>query len=291
LGQLPGGNASFAFDTSTGGGVIVGWGDSATGDQAFRWTQATGMQGMSPLIGNGPSKATSVSNDGAVIAGYIGGGDGFRWSLTDGVKILPGAVVEGMNASGSVLVGSNANAQAYHWQNDVMTLIPFLPGGFSGIAHAVSDNGIVVVGNGSSNNNANGNNAFRWTKATGISSLGDLPGGNFDSVAWAVSGTGQFIVGSSETATGPAAFIWDANHGMRELRKVLLNDYQVDPGLWTLESAVGISADGNTILGYGLDPTGRTAPWIVTLPEPATALASICGLLIFVRRRAGRQLV
>jgi len=52
-----------------------------------------------------------------------------------------------------------------------------LPGGnFSSSATGVSDDGTVVVGNGSP---ASGGGAFRWTAATGMVGLGDLQGGNY----------------------------------------------------------------------------------------------------------------
>ena len=52
----------------------------------------------------------------------------------------------------------------------------------------------------------NGFEAFRWTAATGMVGLGDLPGGPFASVARGVSGDGSVVVGRSLSANGTEAF-------------------------------------------------------------------------------------
>jgi probable HAF family extracellular repeat protein len=49
-----------------------------------------------------------------------------------------------------------------------------------------------------------------------ITDLGDLPGGGNNSVATAINEKGQ-VVGSSQSAQGPHAFIWDAQKGMHDL--------------------------------------------------------------------------
>jgi hypothetical protein len=35
---------------------------------------------------------------------------------------------------------------------------------------------------------------------------------------------------------------------------------------WTLQEAYAVSADGATIAGYGLDPTGKTQAWLAHIP-------------------------
>jgi hypothetical protein len=37
---------------------------------------------------------------------------------------------------------------------------------------------------------------------------------------------------------------------------------------WSLDLANGVSADGNTIVGFGRDPGGNNEAWIATLPAP-----------------------
>lgn len=53
---------------------------------------------------------------------------------------------------------------------------------------------------------------------------------------------------------------------------VNLKDYLIAHGAsnltgWTLTAAQGISANGNTIVGYGRNPAGQSEAWIATVPE------------------------
>jgi uncharacterized membrane protein len=96
--------------------------------------------------------------------------------------------------------------------------------------------------------------------------LGVLPG-FISSSSEAVSADGSVIVGSSRSATGIEAFVWDATHGMRSLRDVLVNNFGLGASLtgWTLTSANDISADGQFIVGTGTNPSGNTEAWLARL--------------------------
>jgi probable HAF family extracellular repeat protein len=112
--------------------------------------------------------------------------------------------------------------------------------------------------------------------------LGFLPGvvniGN--SNAHAVSADGSVVVGTAFSPSNPnyQAFIWDAAHGMRSLQQVLTDDGLNLTG-WVLTDARAISADGNTIVGNGLDPNGKGEAWIANIPEPGTGLLVSMGLM------------
>src|SRR5438105_4002183 len=69
LGNLPGGNESLAYGVSADGSVVVGESDSASSQQAFRWTSGEGMVGLGYLAGAAYSYASGVSADGSVIVG------------------------------------------------------------------------------------------------------------------------------------------------------------------------------------------------------------------------------
>ena len=114
--------------------------------------------------------------------------------------------------------------------------------------------------------------------------LGDLAGGSFWSSATAVSFDGQIIVGNSTSASGDEAFIWDAVNGMRSLKSVLVNQCHLNLTGWTLY-ADGISADGLTIVGSGVNPSGETEAWAATIPEPASALLFGLGAVVLGLRR------
>jgi hypothetical protein len=79
------------------------------------------------------------------------------------------------------------------------------------------------------------------------------------------------------------AFIWDATNGMRDLNFVLPDEYGVDLQGWLLNSANGISDDGQVIAGYGHNPQGQLEAWVVVLPEPS-ALGLLARTLVLTRR-------
>jgi hypothetical protein len=96
------------------------------------------------------------------------------------------------------------------------------------------------------------------------------------------------VVGNSETGTDVSeAFVWDAQHGMRNLKTVLTNDYNLDLAGWTLTDA-RVSDDGRTFVGAGTDPAGRQQGWIATVPEPGTVSLLVVGSVgLLMRRRRG----
>ena len=73
LGDLPGGVfQSKARAISDDGSVVVGWSDSASGTEAFRWTAASGVQTLGWLEGyTDESWAFDASYGGSVIVGWI----------------------------------------------------------------------------------------------------------------------------------------------------------------------------------------------------------------------------
>jgi probable HAF family extracellular repeat protein len=169
-----------------------------------------------------------------------------------------------------------------------MVGLGILPGGTYSAANDVSADGSVVVGVSGS---ASGPQAFRWTSGGGMVGLGDLPGGSFGPEARGVSADGSVVVGlTTNPFFGPGAFYWTADGGMRALWDVLLSR-GIDPAAdgWTkLTGAFAISADGNTIVGYGIRNNNNEAfvaviPTIV--PEPAAAALALLGVNSFLLRR------
>jgi len=69
---------------------------------------------------------------------------------------------------------------------------------------------------------------------------------------------------------------------MQNLRDLLLADGIAELDGWTLLNATGISGDGRTIVGYGVNPDGNTEAWIATIPElhSLLLLATAIGLLV-----------
>ena len=192
-GLTGGGFQSVARGVSADGSIVVGWGSSANGTEAFRWAQATGMVGLGDLPGGiSSSDARGVSADGSIVVG------------------------RGSSANGTDAYGT----EAFRWaQATGMVGLGDLPGGlFYSDASGVSADGSVVVGSSksaSSGGTGTGRTeAFRWAQATGMVGLGDLPGGLFYSDASGVSADGSVVVGVSEGANGREAFRWTQATGM-----------------------------------------------------------------------------
>jgi probable HAF family extracellular repeat protein len=231
--------------------------------------------------------------------------EAFRWrdGVMVGLGDLPNGASEsealGVSGDGSVVVGQSdaAGPEAFRWENGQMTALSGPLGIFFQIptsAWAVSDDGSVIVGYGGS---PLGYRAFRWTAATGFVPLGTLPNGDAAEQAWDVSADGSVIVGAfggnyrnsflwrngvltdlgfpgAMRVSGDGSVVigenypsllWDAVHGARDLRQVLVGEYGLDLTGWTYLIAGGISFDGRTIVGEGWNPCGVQEAWIARL--------------------------
>ena len=291
----------FAHGVSGDGEVIVGEGRFETLSYGFHWRSNQDVR--STYRG----AARAVSADGIVTVGNCEmpgiGQFAYRWTVAGGGQLLgdlPGgadnSIAYDTSDDGTVIVGrgnSNYGGEAFVWSaSGGIAGLGDLPGGaFSSSAAAVSGNGRFAVGNGTS---ASGPQACVWDLSViapagvgpkfddcdrGIQGLGDLPGGSFHSVALDISDDGTIIVGAGRTTLGDEAFIWDAEHGMRNLREVLVDEYSLSLNDWMLTSAEGISANGRIIVGTGINPAGRCEAWRAVIPEPGTI--GIALLLLF----------
>ena len=218
--------------------------------------------------------ATALSSDGTVAVGAVGddlfgvglGGEyqAFRWRDGSGIESLgdlPGATVRSfataVSADGRVIVGQGTSSgdvggEAFRWTEETgMVGLGHLDSRIMNTATDVSDDGQVVVGY------AYGllldPVAFQWTEDSQMTELG------FE-VAQAVNADGSTIVGQSNGV----AMIWDDELGVRRLQDVLAMEYGLSENLvgWSLEAAMDISADGETIIGFGENPHGLREAWI-----------------------------
>lgn len=287
LGDLPGGRYQcLAFCVSADGSHVAGQSSSTASTEdlyyleACRWVGGGGPIAMGVIPGASyySSVATAISGDGAVIIGQSSGPSGFqafRWTQAGGMVglgDLPGGYFQStgtaVSADGSVVVGTGSaavySAEAFRWtQAGGMIGLGDLPGGMSAsYATGVSADGSVVVGRA---NSTSGYEAFRWTQAGGMVGLGDLPGGDFLGAANAVSADGTVIVGRGRSSTYDEAMIWTAEEGMRNLRDVLVNEGGLDLTGWTLSEAWAVAADGRTIVGNGINPSGQAEGWIACI--------------------------
>jgi probable HAF family extracellular repeat protein len=148
-------------------------------------------------------------------------------------------------------------------------------GGSVGYSLNISADSTVIVGYDQSDN---GTEAFRWTQETGMVSLGTLAVGEsyYGQLYISTSADGSIIVGASTNQ----AFHWTQKTGMVSLKETLIGA-GLDVSGWSLTSANGISADGFTIVGNGINPSGQSEAWVANLepiPEPLTILGSIAAI-------------
>ena len=66
---------------------------------------------------------------------------------------------------------------------------------------------------------------------------------------------------------------------MRRLQDVLEQEYGLDITGWRVGGATGITPDGRTMVGWGVNPNGNTEAWLARIPEPDTLLLTIVGAL------------
>jgi probable HAF family extracellular repeat protein len=293
VGDLTGGTVlSAAYGVSGDGSVVCGYSNSTTGDQAFRWTAAGGLEGLGNLPGGGTlSFARAVSADGSAIVGDSSsgnGGEAFRWTAAGGMVglgDLPGnaffSIANGVNADGSVVVGHSESAlsgtlsaEGFRWtQATGMLPLGDLPGSnFFSVATAVSADGLRIAGYGTSTlSGPASSEATRWSWPSPPQALGDLAGGGFGGNAFGISADGNVIVGLSAATGGVFAFRWSdpaaGGSGMQSIGDI--------PGGSAFSRANGISADGNVIVGQSIGPSGMEAfVWTA-----ATGCVSLKGLL------------
>jgi probable HAF family extracellular repeat protein len=184
LGTLSGGTESWATAINASG-EVSGYCFTPTGTEAFQWTKATGMQGLSYLQGGTFSGATAINRFGQ-IAGY---------SATNGYTPV----------------------YAFIWSKTTgMQNLGKLPGYDSSSASAINDLG-QVAGESDCITCRLATHATLWSKAKGsMLDLGVLPGAA-SSWAYGINNAGQ-VVGSSSNGH---AFVWSPSTGMLDLNNLI----------------------------------------------------------------------
>ncbi len=288
LGTLPSGTYSVSRAVSADGLTMAGWSGTPVGllelTHACVWTGA-GVRDLGSS-GAGNSLAYGISADGSVVVGYNYLANSqlraFRWTEGGGMAnlgVLSGtgwasSTAYGVSGNGQVVVGvcekyQANNQRAFRWtQSGGMQTLGTLKSGKFSEAWAANANGSVVVG---SSDSVRGSRAFRWTSA-GMKDLGALPGQLY-SYGRAISGDGSKIVGycgdgtvevlpiSGSNVTTGRAFYWTSATGMVDLNTYLA---PLMPSGWTLRGAIGISAGGTTITGWGMHD-GKPEAWVARL--------------------------
>jgi probable HAF family extracellular repeat protein len=300
-----------ANGVSDDGSVVVGGSNFGSGPEAYRWTAGGGMAGLGDLpTGGFMSHATAVSGDGSVVVGYsdsdhvvvddlgdtrVSAEEAFRWDAATGMVglgiVAPGpwynsfySIASGISQDGAVIAGTSSdyNDAPFHWtQTGGMETDCFE---CELVGAGISPDGKTIVGG--ILDPSWGGAAFRWDFETEGLEFLDTPDGLAFSAALDASLGGEFLVGfvgDFETGETQAA-LWDDENNVYLLSELLAELGLGLPG-WTLESATAISADGRTIVGYGINPDGFREAWVVNMPEPGTALLLALGLSILAAHR------
>jgi probable HAF family extracellular repeat protein len=292
----PGAQGSLARACSADGSVIVGGSqlpDSLNEDGSpFRWTAATGLVWLGSLGGSSGGVARGVSSDGSVVVGYGSNAnfdpEAFRWTAASGLVPLgdlPGGVfnsqASAVSADGTRVIGLASTAgsaynTSFRW-SVANGLQQMMPAGFRTIG--MSRDGAFAAG-------TDLGRAARVDIDAGTELIlphVTIPGlGTDTDTAWAANGDGSVVVGMQNLSLLNGffgrAFVWDAAHGTRILRNVLIDDFGLGAQLagWELNSATCVSDDGRTFAGYGFAPSGEQWAWRATLPDCETTAERFC---------------
>lgn len=178
------------------------------------------------------SNAYGLSPDGQTVLGRDGSGNAFRSTLTGPLTILGPGTAKRITADGTVIMG-NVGSNVFRWTQSGTTIIG------AGDLQGMSRDGSAAAGL-----------QFQWSSAGGYGSLPSLPSGGAgqNRYAWAISGDGSTIVGSSTWFPGGAAPVRWTSAGALSLGAI--------PGGTSDAVGSAVSHDGSIIYGMGLGPTG-----------------------------------
>jgi hypothetical protein len=260
-------------DVSVDGTILVGTGNTKTGLRAFRADTAVVdedgvpipvqlvIQDAVTLQTLRSSAAEAVSEDGLIIAGY-------------------GSTKTANRAFVTTVLDATTDPITLE-----STILPMLGGGKFAEAYAMTPDGAVIAGRSDS---PKGPVACIWfvDETTGewvVKSLGALSKKNKDAVATGIayrvgSAVGDLIVvGRSQSILYPSeAFVWAGNPVLEDdeigyfydleyiLTKTGAGEASAMGSSWILYEATGISAAGERIVGWGINPEGGVEAWLVT---------------------------
>ncbi|MFO0375787.1 MAG: immunoglobulin domain-containing protein, partial [bacterium] len=266
-------------------------------------TALPGPDPSDPFAGIIPftSDAVGLSDDGRRVIGSLPFGfdsrDGaFAWSADTGFTPSPpiagfragplqgpGLLVVGAANDARIALGYEAkffideqnrvvnDTQAFYWTAASGTVglgwAALNPFSNNSIATDATPDGAVICGTSSTADTVS-NVGHLWTAQTGWERIAP---DNFPSPALAIAADGRTVVGWYSPSSGQSAraYIWTRDDGFNDLQTVLQAQGAVLPPGFTLSEARGISDDGRTIVGFGIDVQGRSIGWVATyIPQP-----------------------
>ena len=260
LPPFPGGFSSYATSVNNLG-QVVGWAENGVADptcvnlgnniyqvlqfRAAIWQPDGTMQELPPLPGDSTSAATAINDLGQVV---------------------------GISGDCFIAVGFSSARHAVLWQNGVPIDLGNIGGDAWNTPTAINNHGTIIGFANTAPGLAKTFQAFIWTAAGGMKSLGTLPG-DFRSEALGINEMGQ-IVGLSRGNPPPAgnapflirAFLWQ-NGTMTDINSLAVS------GSPYLLFAGDIDQQGH-IVGEALDINTFDAPGFIATPVPPGAAVS-----------------
>lgn len=272
--------ANYLYGVSADGSVIVGM-EILSGGSGIRPYRHT--NGSAELLPGTFGFAYGVSGDGVTVVGQ--NPDGFRWTEVGGTVAIPLLLDEDFNSAtaistdGSTIAGSaelsGGGMRAFRWTVGGGTeALPIT--GYDVFANAVNADGSTIVGT-FITQVGQATIPFAWTEQ-GVVTMDALSvADGVENTVMAITADGAWAGGSSDDQ----AVIWNTRNG--EL--ILLKDFLIASGItgldgWELEAVSGMSADGLSLAGSGVNPAGNREGWHVTIsaiPEPATITLLLLG--------------
>jgi uncharacterized membrane protein len=256
LGDLAGGSFSSSVNAISGdGSTVVGVSASGSGNEAFVWTAAGGMQGLGDVAGGTfSSVANDVSADGSIVVGTGRGASGdqaFRWTAAGGLQTLGASALSAtaITRDGTTIVGrTSLSPGAYRWTaasgiqamaaGTQSNVLPGFPSDLSADGSLVVGTtfGIVCPNEGGERMAGCG---WRWRATTGyrhdMSGMGDVNAVSSDGLVLVGTRIIRFAVSDFEQAA-----VWTLGSGVTSIG--------VLPGTFN-SAALDASADGRTVVG------------------------------------------
>jgi len=255
-----------AHGISNNGNFVVGllW-DANCKSQAFLWKDTGGDGTMIPLqkIGTGTiisERASVVSNDGKVAAGFAPNGDGVDRSpaiwkddgtgfLIDPSDVQDPGEIKAISADGNVFAGEWATLDTNY--------------AFSGMR-----------------------SGFVWSQETGVVRFSSATPSHENIYANAISADGKNVYGllhhwaddmDAFSQESEYAYVWSKDKGLRNLQDVATAAGITVPANHILTNVIAVSADGRVIVGDAVIPpddpnTGIPTPKLFVLVLPDGAL-------------------
>jgi hypothetical protein len=250
---------SNGYELSADGSVAVGLSWDGCSGRGFIWTEAGGMQELEPLA-NGGNRASVVSADGTLIAGFAQGTFNRTPAIWDGTTLagtligLDGPDAEGevlgMNRAGSVLLGTlwlgESAFEAVKWTQTAGTWEPQRIGegsllvGWAGDAMDIADNGTIVgfdflMGN-----------RRAWIQPRGVGELQELaswieahggmvPDGYPLEVCQAITADGSVIIGHGFQGAWKVLIDWPCVGDLNDDDAVDVQDFLVLLANWNTD--------------------------------------------------------